>query len=299
MMMSTNSTCANCGKGEESGGDLKACTACKLVKYCNRDCQIAHRPVHKKACRKRAAELHDEALFREPPLQYGDCPICFIRLPTMDSGQKYYDCCGKKICSGCCYADVYDNLGNIIVEKKCPFCRTPAPTTDEEMIKRRKKRMELGDAYAFFLMGNAYFYGHCGLPQNSTKAVEFWGKAGKKGYANLGQAYYNGDGVERDEKKARHYHELAAMEGDSYARHNLGANEYIAGNYDRSLKHFMIAVRGGCTHSIKAIKQLYIDGHATKDDYANSLQSHQAYINDIKSPQRDEAAEFSDRHKYY
>ena len=36
--------CANCGEGEESSGDLKACTACKMVKYCNRDCQIAHRP---------------------------------------------------------------------------------------------------------------------------------------------------------------------------------------------------------------------------------------------------------------
>ena len=69
-------TCANCGKGEESSGDLKACTACKLVKYCNRECQIAHRPLHKKACKKRAAELHDEALFKEhPPPE--DCPICF------------------------------------------------------------------------------------------------------------------------------------------------------------------------------------------------------------------------------
>ena len=53
--------CANCGKGEESAGDLKACTACKMVKYCNRDCQIAHRKQHKKKCKKRAAELHDEA----------------------------------------------------------------------------------------------------------------------------------------------------------------------------------------------------------------------------------------------
>ena len=57
------SLCANCGKGEESAGDLKACTACKIVKYCNRDCQIAHRPQHKKACKRRAAELHDEKLF--------------------------------------------------------------------------------------------------------------------------------------------------------------------------------------------------------------------------------------------
>ena len=53
--------CANCGKGEESAGDLKACTACKEAKYCNRDCQIAHRKQHKKKCKKRAAELHDEA----------------------------------------------------------------------------------------------------------------------------------------------------------------------------------------------------------------------------------------------
>ena len=34
--------CANCGKEEEGSVSLKACTACKLVKYCNRECQIAH-----------------------------------------------------------------------------------------------------------------------------------------------------------------------------------------------------------------------------------------------------------------
>ena len=68
--------CANCGKGEESvSGDLKACTACKMVKYCNRDCQIAHRTQHKKACKKRAAELRDVKLFKQPPPNE-DCPIC-------------------------------------------------------------------------------------------------------------------------------------------------------------------------------------------------------------------------------
>ena len=29
--------CANCGKGEEESHKLKSCTACKLVKYCNRE----------------------------------------------------------------------------------------------------------------------------------------------------------------------------------------------------------------------------------------------------------------------
>ena len=43
--------CANCGKGEEGANSLKACTACKLVKYCNRECQIAHRSQHKRSVR--------------------------------------------------------------------------------------------------------------------------------------------------------------------------------------------------------------------------------------------------------
>ena len=85
------SICANCGKGEEESFKLKACTACKLVKYCSRECQIAHRPQHKKACKKRAAELHDEKLFKQPPLAE-DCPICFIRLPTFIWGSKYMTC---------------------------------------------------------------------------------------------------------------------------------------------------------------------------------------------------------------
>ena len=85
----SNNTCANCSKrGEESSGDLKACTACKMVKYCNRDCQIAHRPQHKKACKKRAAELNDEQLFKEPPLRE-DCPICMLTLP-LDAFQVVY-----------------------------------------------------------------------------------------------------------------------------------------------------------------------------------------------------------------
>ena len=94
--------CANCGKGEESSGDLKACTACKMVKYCNRDCQIAHRSQHKKACKKRATELYDKALFKEPPWEE-DCPICFLPLPSADQ-VTFESCCGKYICDGCIYA---------------------------------------------------------------------------------------------------------------------------------------------------------------------------------------------------
>ena len=247
---------------------------------------------------KRAAKLHDDAMFREPPPEFGECPICFLRLPSMDSGRRYMTCCGKIVCSGCCHAPVYDNHGNIITNKKCPFCRTPDPASEKEMIERNKKRMEVGDPYAFFVMGNAYYYGLYGLPLDSAKAVDFWQKAGKFRYTNIGYAYSNGIGVERDEKLARHYLELAAMEGIVAARHNLGVDEDDAGNYDRALKHYMIAVRGGFTHSVKNIQHMYKNGHATKDQYANALRSHQACLVEIKSDQRDKAAAFKDSYKY-
>ena len=236
------SACANCGK---EGSNLNICNKCKEATYCNASCKKKHRSKHKKQCERRVAEMHDETLFRDPPPQHGDCPICFIRLPIMGSGRQYMSCCGKRICSGCCYADVYDNHGKIIADKKCPFCRTPLPTSEKESMERLKKRMEVGDTYAFYMMGCYHTRGQFGLPRDSAKAIEFWRKAGRFGYNIIGNAYYNGKNVERDEKKATHYFELAAMDGMVSARYNLGGSEYKAGNYDRALKHYMIAVRGG------------------------------------------------------
>ena len=54
--------CAACGTGVMAS--LKGCTSCKVVKYCNVSCQRAHWSKHKKECKKRAAELKDEA-FKE------------------------------------------------------------------------------------------------------------------------------------------------------------------------------------------------------------------------------------------
>ena len=220
------SVCANCGK---EGSNLNICNKCKEATYCNAACKKKHRSKHKKQCARRVTEMHDEALFREPPPEHGDCPICFLRLPTMGSGQSYMSCCGKILCGGCCYAPVYDNQGKTIAEEKCPFCRTPVPTSNKEDIKRLKKRMEVGDAYAFYMMGYFHAHGLYGLPQDSAKAMEFWHKAGKFGYTNLGHSYAHGWGVERDEKMARYYYELAAIGGNATGRYNLGVNYYKAG----------------------------------------------------------------------
>ena len=294
--------CANCGKGEESSNSLKACTACKLVKYCSRDCQIAHRPQHKKECKKKPAELHDEELFKPPPPKE-DCPICMIRVPSLHSGSKYYACCGKLICSGCVYAPVYDDKGNIITEVKCPFCRTPTSELNEEIVKRNNKRVELNDYIAIYNRGCDYADGECGFPQDYTKALELWHQAGELGsdrsYYQIGTAYSLGEGVKEDKKKAKHYWELAAMKGHVMARHNLGSTEALADNMDRALRHYMIATRGGMLDSLNLVRMMYSKGDATKDDYTTALRAYQEYLDEIKSDQRDKAAAANENYKYY
>ena len=147
---------------------------------------------------------------------------------------------------------------------------------------------------AIFNHGNYCRDGARGFPQDMVKALELWHRASELGNANaygeIGVAYRYGRGVERDEKKAIHYWELAAMGGSVQARHNLGITEEEAGNMDRALKHWMIAVKDGNSGSLENIKRLYGYGRATKDDYANALKSYQAYLAEVKSDQRDEAA---------
>jgi len=304
----TVSICANCGR---EGNDVNnVCNKCKMVKYCNAACKKKHRHKHKQDCEehirlaaKRAAELHDEKLFKEPPIINEDCPICFVRLPSLDSGWKYMPCCGKVICNGCAYAPIYDNQGNEVDSEKCPFCRTPWPESNEEGVKRGEKRIEVGDAQAMLSLGRCYHEGTNGFRQDYNKAFELWHRAAELGltraYCSVGYSYEHGEGVERNKKKANYYFELGAMEGDVNARYNLGNIEEKAGNMNRALKHFMIAVRAGDNKSLDTIKELYSDGYATKEDYMKALQSYQVYLGEIKSAQRDKAAATREDCRYY
>jgi len=309
------SVCANCGN---EGNDVNnICNKCKKATYCNAACKKKHRHKHKNDCEEHvrlaaekhneelriAAELHDEELFKQPPPLYEDCPICFERMPIIPTGSTYKSCCGKEICSGCIHAPLYDDQGNEVDNTKCPFCRIPMPYTDEEANNRLKKRMKAGDAQAMYNLGYYYSEGIYGYPQDYNKALELYYRAADLGYAeaycNIGYAYSNGEGVKVDMEKANHYYELAAMGGNERARHNLGVTEGHAGNFDRALKHFMIAVRDGFSQSLKNIKILFKNGHATKDDYMKALQSYQIYLKEIKSVQRDKAAAAVEKNRYY
>ena len=99
----------------------------------------------------------------------------------------------------------------------------------------------------------------------------------------------NGEGVEEDEEKAVYHLEKAAIGGNPFARFNLACIEERNGNADRAAKHFIIAANLGDEDSMKALREFYSDGNITKEDFDATLRKHQSAIDEMKSPERDEA----------
>ena len=284
----STTNCAACGK---EGGNLNTCNKCNMVKYCNAACKKKHRSKHKKVCERRVAELHDEALFKEPPPRE-ECPICFLPLPLDVRQTTFNSCCGKLVCNGCIYVMIDEAVGRGKIGL-CAFCREPDSSEEEEEVERIKKCMESGNAYAFYVLAGYYDRGDMGVQQDLTKANELFLRAGELGcaeaYCDLGFAYDNGRGVDVDKKKAKHYYELAAMNGDVYARHNLGCLEERAGNVHRTYKHYILAARAGFKDSLDQVKTGFMRGYVNKDEYANTLRAYQQRHDETKSDDRDKA----------
>eukprot|EP00956_Cyclotella_meneghiniana_P040115 scaffold187124_cov20-Cyclotella_meneghiniana.AAC.1 len=91
-------------------------------------------------------------------------------------------------------------------------------------------------------------------------------------------------------KKAVHHWQIAAMMGNVGARHNLGFDELQNGNYQRAMKHFMIAAKCSYKDSLHNIKEGFRLGHVTKEDFEKTLRDYQSSCDETKSEQRDRAA---------
>ena len=231
--------CASCGTAGSDDIKLRKCTACYLVRYCSVKCQKEHRSQHKKECKRRAAELRDEILFKQPESShYGDCPICCLPLPVDPEKSNMMTCCSKIICHGCNYGNQKREYEARCLPK-CPFCREALSKTDEEVNERLMKRVEANDPEAICDMGmERYNEG------DYKSAFEYWTRAAALGDAHahyqLSVLYRDGEGVEKDEKKELHHAEQAAIGGHPEARHNLGLMEGNNDRLDRAAKHWII-----------------------------------------------------------
>ncbi|EJK75794.1 hypothetical protein THAOC_02473, partial [Thalassiosira oceanica] len=276
--------CANCGKQGSDTVKLKNCTACRLVKYCGVDCQRAHRKQHKQACKRRAAELKDEKLYshgHERP--EGDfCPICTLPIPLpMENHSVFKNCCMKLICHGCSVAAQKRGMFD------CAFCRTPLPNNDADALAMIRSRVSQKDPAAIYHLGGNYLGGKLGLQKNERRAVEFWTEAAELGSIdalyNLGVAYALGEGVEKNRAKAAEFYTKAAMQGHAPSRYNLGYFEGQRGNHVRAARHYLISAKMGDKHSLENIKQRFMAGIATKEQYAEALKGYQDALEETKN----------------
>ncbi|EJK51708.1 hypothetical protein THAOC_29097 [Thalassiosira oceanica] len=106
---------------------------------------------------------------------------------------------------------------------------------------------------------------------------------------SLGNVYRLGEGVQKDMAKAVELYEKAAMHGHVESRFNLGCNEGKKGNYGRAVRHLLISAKMGYKDSLEAIKRMFMDGLATKEQYAGALKGYQDAVEETKSHDRDEA----------
>ena len=287
------STCANCGKAESDDNNLKRCLACKMVKYCSRNCQVAHRPTHKKACKLRAAELFDEILFNDPP-DGPECPICTLPLPFDADHTQFNTCYGQTLCLGCVHAQIKENIGKCKRREDimaCPFCMAPFTKVEKEFIDQLKKCAERNNAKSMEKLALYYMDGKMGLQKDLAKTMELLQKAGEHGCASsygwLGSCYNKG--VQKDIKKAKHYCELGAIGGDLESRYNLAVAEEHKGNKIRAIKHHLICAKAGFKLSLDEVKLGFQFGCITKDEYAAALRAYQKQHDDRKSAMREEA----------
>ena len=271
----------------------------------------------KKTCKLRAAELRDEALFKDPPPKE-DCPICFLPMPAqllscislppatkssvpindfamtneglaMKQTETYYTCCGKSVCGGCIHS--FRESGN---NGKCPFCNSDqGGKTDGELVEYRMKRVEANDAASIYVLADCCYKGLKGVQQDQTKAMELYAKAAELGYSkahhHLAGFYHQGGNL----KKAKFHFEAAAMAGHEGARYNLGIMEKISGNMDRAMKHWKIGASAGCYNAMYKLITLFKNGLVSSESIDSILTAYNSSCAEMRSKARDAALQIA------
>eukprot|EP00956_Cyclotella_meneghiniana_P014056 scaffold20852_cov23-Cyclotella_meneghiniana.AAC.1 len=82
------------------------------------------------------------------------------------------------------------------------------------------------------------------------------------------------------------------MMGSIRSRFHLGLLEVQNDNFDRAARHFIVAAKCGHDDSLEAVKQGFMKGLITKDDFEKTLREHKASQDETKSEQRDRSKVF-------
>ena len=206
-------------------------------------------------------------------------------MPIDGNLHAYSFCCSKTLCCGCAVEDQNKKPG-------CAFCRTAVAKTNEEMVARLHKRVELKDPAALFHLAMAYGYGQLGLSVDQVRCIELLRESVDLCYPpaqrNLGALYHNGEmGLERNIKAAIKHSEKAAAGGDIESQHYLGCAEVRKGNHVAAMRHWRLAASGGYKPSMDCLIECFEDGLLRQGDLAETLRATYHSRAELRSEDRD------------
>ena len=219
--------------------------------------------------KKLEEELKGADLFAPmPPTE--DCPICLVPLSRREDKSFYQACCGKVICSAC--ADENKAAVKVINEKNaakskplvsnvCPFCRTPNPSSHQEVMLRFEARKSLNDYDAVGCLGHTFYHGRNGQTRDDLKALDYYIQATELGSPNtpmdISRYYWDGTSITGNADRTALFLKVAALRGDIQARHNIGFLECRSGKHELGIRHWKIAAEGGSQVSLNQLRDIY------------------------------------------
>lgn len=118
-------------------------------------------------------------------------------------------------------------------------------------------------------VGEDYYYGRNGKPQNYAEALRWYKKAADKGHLNscysLGFMYNQGKGIQKDSLLAMDWYEKAAKLGHSNSQNNLAAIYYYAKDYSSAFKWFKLAANQNNSTALDWLGTMYKEGNVECD----------------------------------
>ena len=145
-----------------------------------------------------------------------------------------------------------------------------------------KTRAEQGDAEAQRLVGNSYWFGSSGFPQDYEKAAYWLGLAAEQGnvearddlgilYVSLGLKYDQGEGVEQDDEMAVYWYKRAAELGDAtsafvlYVNYSVGKG--VEEDDEMAMQWLRKAAELGDALSQRLLARMYEKGRGVPKNY--------------------------------
>jgi uncharacterized protein len=143
-----------------------------------------------------------------------------------------------------------------------------------------QKAADQGDADAQARLGEMYFGGNAGLPQDSAKAMKWYKKAAAQGNIraeyDMGWMYSLGSGMPKDFVQAVEWYKKGANQGDPRSQCRLGyiydhgGDASVPQDYVQALEWYRLAADQGYPNALDSLGQMYERGEGVPQDSATA-----------------------------